>query len=632
MNDGITRAILNAGGLSSGNTQQPQIKLLEIPSALQKQNVISGEVISNKDGKVTLSTPQGNVVFEADVQLQIGQKITLKLQVMVQNAEQNIYVELTSVTSGDATTKPAPIAPQPIPQKVPDITLSDLMHDYVAEVDNRFDTYPALPVRPVKLPAVLSQDAMQLLMKEILNFPVGQKLPPPLEEGVQTIQALLPVLAKLTATTPTVGDISLSAQDAVKAVMQFLQQVQKPSVQNATVIDSWPTQPLALLQTIMPGQKITPEIIGIIQRALQSLQPSSVPNAPQTILSQPTVQPQPGIMPPAIVMQDVSPDMPSLPSQQISNMPVPILSLVLGQKNIPQQGAAMPVAQTLMLGFVPSGEQILMFVMPKPEGQKTYLPGTVLATIAPQPNVQNIPLLPATQILTGIQQAEQIWLQPMQLKIGDAWPALEELWQTVLNNAVAHPEAMAAMRHAVPSPTVQNLTPVALFFMAALKLGTPEHWIGEKAVETLRLLGKADVINQLARDIQTARNSLFDPAPADTWRPLPMPIQLGDELGRLQWFYRHQYEDQGSSGQGDAEDMKKRTTRFIVDVPKTRLGDIQIDGLMKERNLDLILRTEQTLALYMEGAIRDRYQKALEISGIQGSIGFQHGRNVYVNP
>src|SRR5690606_10470765 len=210
---------------------------------------------------------------------------------------------------------------------------------------------------------------------------------------------------------------------------------------------------------------------------------------------------------------------------------------------------------------------------------------------------------------------------------GVSWPALEQLFEEVLFNHAAPAESAALMRQTIPAPVAQQLPAAALLFLSILRPGKPGQWLGEALQAKGISADKMALINQLSRDMQAIKNALTDPVPMDSWRPLPMPLQVGDHVVRLQWFYRHQDDET------DDPDTKPigRKTRFVLDVPKTRLGDIQIDGLVQIKKLDVILRTESGMPSYMEKAIRERYNGALDLNGFSGGIHFQAGKHHYVH-
>jgi hypothetical protein len=61
----------------------------------------------------------------------------------------------------------------------------------------------------------------------------------------------------------------------------------------------------------------------------------------------------------------------------------------------------------------------------------------------------------------------------------------------------------------------------------------------------------------------------------------------------------------------------------VVEVEMSHLGDLQLDGLVREKRLDLILRSRAPLPDFMRREIMQIFHEANEISGYRGHIRFQ---------
>ncbi len=156
-----------------------------------------------------------------------------------------------------------------------------------------------------------------------------------------------------------------------------------------------------------------------------------------------------------------------------------------------------------------------------------------------------------------------------------------------------------------------------MFFLSALSAGNVNRWIGNQAIQALKSAGRDSLVSRLGRDFgQLGR--LADNEGGD-WRLFFIPIHDGDQLQQLRLFLRNGGQD-GDGGPGqDDEDQ----TRFVVEVEMSRLGDLQLDGLVREKRLDLILRSRAPLPDFMRRDITQIFHEANEITGNRGSIGFQ---------
>ncbi len=156
-----------------------------------------------------------------------------------------------------------------------------------------------------------------------------------------------------------------------------------------------------------------------------------------------------------------------------------------------------------------------------------------------------------------------------------------------------------------------------MFFLSALSGGNVARWIGNQAIQALKNAGRDPLLSRLGQDFgQLGR--LADNEGGD-WRLFFIPLHDGDQLQQLRLFLRHGWGDRdGGPGQDD-EDQ----TRFVVEVEMSRLGDLQLDGLVREKRLDLILRSRAPLPDFMRRDITQIFHEANEITGNRGSIGFQ---------
>ena len=102
---------------------------------------------------------------------------------------------------------------------------------------------------------------------------------------------------------------------------------------------------------------------------------------------------------------------------------------------------------------------------------------------------------------------------------------------------------------------------------------------------------------------------------------LPIPFFDGQQIQQLRLFLRR--DSGGGASGGDGEEA----TRFVLEVSLTRLGDLQLDGLVRGKRFDLILRTREGLPDAMRGDILQIFQDANEVAGYKGALTFQSSRD-----
>jgi hypothetical protein len=116
---------------------------------------------------------------------------------------------------------------------------------------------------------------------------------------------------------------------------------------------------------------------------------------------------------------------------------------------------------------------------------------------------------------------------------------------------------------------------------------------------------------------------LADPPSPGEWQPILVPLHDGERLRQLRLFVRrHRGDDEGAEG----------GTRFIVDIELSRLGELQLDGLIYERRFDLILRSHEAMAADARRDIAAIFAEGLSTAGLVGRLSFQVARAFPVAP
>lgn len=202
--------------------------------------------------------------------------------------------------------------------------------------------------------------------------------------------------------------------------------------------------------------------------------------------------------------------------------------------------------------------------------------------------------------------------------LGHAWPALEEAL-TVLSDLGAG--ATQRTLQGVPQPGAR-LASGMLFFLAALSGGNLGRWLGADALQTLRASGRDALVGRLSRDLaQMGRmaDGAGGPSTAGDWRLLPIPLWDGDHVHQLRLFLR-QHENRRDGGK---KRDRRDPTRFILELEMSRLGEMQLDGLIRDKRFDLMMRTRGAMPDNMRVEIRRIFDDANQAAGYAGNLGFQ---------
>lgn len=197
-----------------------------------------------------------------------------------------------------------------------------------------------------------------------------------------------------------------------------------------------------------------------------------------------------------------------------------------------------------------------------------------------------------------------------------SWPALDEIHLNLNNTA---PEAAKALNAILPS--AQNpvqLGNATLFFIAALRSGDFQSWLGDRATDTLKKIGKPFLLDRLGQDMDSIRNA--ENASSASWKSLSLPLTYQNEIHRIMLHYKKE--------QQDKEDHNKNNqgqTRFVMDLRLSNMGKVQLDALFqpRQKRMDLILRAEQIFSRAMQMEMRSIYASALEETAYTGELTFQ---------
>lgn len=193
------------------------------------------------------------------------------------------------------------------------------------------------------------------------------------------------------------------------------------------------------------------------------------------------------------------------------------------------------------------------------------------------------------------------------------WPALKEALEAVAS--VDPALARHLVNNVLPAPTAR-LPASVLFFLAAVRLGDIGGWLGREASQILERAGRGRLLRQLGDDL--ARIGRFaEERERGDWRTFALPFHDGGELHQIWLLTRqHRHDEDGEEGAADGG------LRFLVELDLSRLGPLQLDGLVRGSRFDLIVRTKEPLAAEMRRDILGIFDDGVAASGLTGAIIF----------
>jgi hypothetical protein len=195
------------------------------------------------------------------------------------------------------------------------------------------------------------------------------------------------------------------------------------------------------------------------------------------------------------------------------------------------------------------------------------------------------------------------------------WPALEETLG-VLDRAA--PELALRLRNDLSPSSAQQLAGTLLFLMSAVSNGT---WPGNRTLSALDAAGRRDLRARLEADGGELRQVASDQT--GDWRVFVLPLIEGGAVRPVRLYLRRRSVG-GAPGAPGA--------RFVLDLEMSRLGALQLDGLVRNQRFDLVLRSHRPITAEMRQEIAELFRNASSAAGLSGDIIFTTASRFAVAP
>lgn len=619
----------------------------------EKTLLLEGRVTAHNHsrGETTFSTAKGDIVIQTGGSLPLGtdvhidmrmQNLSLRASITVlrqKSAEMKAAQEIAK----PAQTPPAPEAPPPVPVKEGDRILA-----------------LRLPQDPPPAPPASTPPPATSAPAPSTTTPAPA--PVTLEQAAQIIEAARAALgvARLPAALPALPPVPLpvlwqvlNTRDVMTALIKL------PEAMQAQILEfiARPDVAAALRQALPPAQAQTllppahPADTEAMTQAQMAIRPRAPAPAPSSATT-PAAAPPPmvaggmlgGLLPmiEGMLQQGIAPlnlmagKLPQM-TPAAGQLPLPQNMFTLTvQQIIPPPLAAAPAPLTAEgegeppATARPMGSLVATVESLTPDGMpvlRTADAHFVMRQSSPLPVGTRIifTLAPATaDDMLGPIMATPHAAFKFDPLFSRGWPALDEALQLLSGMPAAQ-----ALMQTIPAPAAR-LTPTTLFFLAALRMGNIESWLGETTLQAIRNGGRKDIAERLAQDfgrIAAQSKTMI----AGEWRAISMPLMQQDQhISMIQFFIRAQ--QQGEDAESDSPDAASRKmTRFILNLQLSRMGDMQLDGLLHKKRFDLILRAEEKLPADIRQEIAKRFTAGLEQTGMEGGISFQTRQEGWVS-
>lgn len=177
---------------------------------------------------------------------------------------------------------------------------------------------------------------------------------------------------------------------------------------------------------------------------------------------------------------------------------------------------------------------------------------------------------------------------------------------------------------AMPQPN-RKLGATLTFLISAMRGGDARGWLGGEATQALRERGKESLLLEAEREIRNTEKQTAEKLP-DDWQGVTLPMYDQSGVNPMHIFI-HPFPEP------EKEDEKAETakgTRFLLDVELSRLGPLQLDGMVKPPQFDLILRSKTPLDAELRAELRSIFADCLGAVGYAGGVTFQSDLRAWV--
>ncbi len=385
--------------------------------------------------------------------------------------------------------------------------------------------------------------------------------------------------------------------------------------------------PAATAPTNMPAGEMLPS------RTYEQLYP--LPNSAPVPQAQVQGQPQPQVQPMGQPQAQVQaqPQPMSTPTQA-SVSPVPVQMPVPEVPQTAPQASQIPTPPQL-----PVQENFKPIPQAQPQNQvqtqaNFTISGEVVSKQAvPHTVVANPEMTVSLNLKTEFPTGSLIKMEVIALKLPEIItktpeilnqekpPVFAELDKAVKLLGEAKPQVAAELLAKIPQAN-DKLARNLFNFVQAAKTGDAAQWLGAATIKALDEVGESGrkASAKITKDLLGV--SRITSEALGEWRAINIPFLSGQAIQPVSLFIKH-LQDEDTAPQTE-ESKKTSAVRFLFEIELSKIGRTQIDGLTypKEKQLDLIIRTEKKLPEEAAPAIREIYAETLEAVGYKGTVTF----------
>ena len=155
-------------------------------------------------------------------------------------------------------------------------------------------------------------------------------------------------------------------------------------------------------------------------------------------------------------------------------------------------------------------------------------------------------------------------------------------------------------------------------FIRARLSDKPAAWPSAELRQALQSAGRPELVAKLEQGFAELARAAPATSQDGQWKTIVLPLLDEQALHQARLAIRR------DPGKGDQpKDGKPASVHFLLDVELSRMGAMQLDGLVRGKRFDLMLRTHKPLDSVMQNEIQRLFAEAKSVTGITGEIYFQ---------
>ena len=155
-------------------------------------------------------------------------------------------------------------------------------------------------------------------------------------------------------------------------------------------------------------------------------------------------------------------------------------------------------------------------------------------------------------------------------------------------------------------------------FIRARLSDKPAAWPSSELRQALQSAGRPELVAKLEQGFAELARAAPSTSQDGQWKTMVLPLLDEQALHQARLAIRR---DPGKGNQ--PKDGKPASVHFLLDVELSRMGALQLDGLVRGKRFDLMLRTHKPLDSQMQNEIQRLFAEAKSVTGITGEIFFQ---------